>query len=655
MWNRELQAHHNPTLRSRELLTRARSIGWPCSKSRWLSCDGPCDRPPDPILFQTPATSEFAQGLTSTSTDTPTPRIAESDGHLQNSTSGITLPPWDIVKGYARLYLKHCNYQPLPLFSDNLIDTLSSRDPELLFAMMALASRFETIGSTEHGAAWNRNYGKLGGPAKELIMRRLACGPIELSTIQALCLLSMAEFNNGSTPQASAYSTLAMDLALSSGLSSDHRRLKPDSGHEDQERLRCYWSIVLLKNLYGSHAGTFAFVHDEKTPGLPESPRPPAGLSSLMTDAALEQPESTNNACGPSDLGVVAYVIQLSEIWQKSARYAHRRGKVGGLPPWSAQSDYAQITAELMDSETRLPYKYRFRPARFAEQDPLQLQEHYDFWASWILLQMLYHTVLCLLNHPLLLSLRLRNFRVTMVPEVFLQHTADLTATHTEWIVHLLDVCETKEFEMYNPFLAHSAAIAATVYLQQSYSENSAIRSTKQECFRKCVTFIRRLGLYWPYIEQLALKIEQFEQVVSASYRDPTSQQALNSRVFIDLDLFWEIIESSFVTELPQASKSYFGASLASYRPRIRSEEVLRPRLLPEPTRIGSEVSRRNDTTDPAPAMQLPSFATGNSNPTVDLLPPENGEASILAQNYFALGEDFVGNLDDWWLPRPST
>jgi hypothetical protein len=142
---------------------------------------------------------------------------------------------------------------------------------------------------------------------------------------------------------------------------------------------------------------------------------------------------------------------------------------------------------------------------------------------------------------------------------------------------------------------------------------------------------------------------------VSASYRQPTSQQVLNSRVFIDLDLFWEIIESSFVTELPRATKPYFGASLSSYRQPIRSEEVLRPRLLPEPTRIGSDVSRRNDNTDPAPAMQLPTFATGHPNPTADLLPPENGETSILAQNYFALGEDLVGNLDDWWLPRQYT
>src|ERR1700761_4798558 len=177
---------------------------------------------------------------------------------------------------------------------------------------------------------------------------------------------------DGNAPQASTYSSLALDLVLSSGLSSEDRWTKSDIVHE--ERRRCYWSVVLLKNLYGSCVGIFVFVHDEKTPNLPQSPQPPAGLSSLMTDAALEQPESLNNASGPSDLGIIAYVIQLSEIWQKTARYANRRGMVGGLPPWSAQSDYAQITAELMDVETRLPYKYRFRPARFGEQDPLRLQ-----------------------------------------------------------------------------------------------------------------------------------------------------------------------------------------------------------------------------------------------------------------------------------------
>lgn len=306
---------------------------------------------------------------------------------------------------------------------------------------------------------------------------------------------------DGNTPQASAYSSLAMDLALSAGLSSEDARAKPH--FQQEERRRCYWSTVLLKNLYGNHTSTVSLIRDEKTPSVPQSPSAPATISSQMTDAALEQPDHMSQSNRPSDLGILAYVIELSEIWQKAARYAHRRGNAGGLPPWSTQSDYSQITAELMHSETHLPYKYRFRPARFAEQDPVQLENHRDFWTSWLLLQTIYHTVLCLLNHPLLMSLRLRSFRVTMIPEIFLQHTADLTDTHIAWILHLVDMCGEKNFELFNPFHAHAVAIVATIFLQQSFSEDATVRSTNQECFRKCVSFVRRLGRYWPYIEQL--------------------------------------------------------------------------------------------------------------------------------------------------------
>ncbi|KAJ9602024.1 hypothetical protein H2200_013384 [Cladophialophora chaetospira] len=616
------------------------------------------DRPPALAIQQNPL---------------PIPRVgAASVLHSERSRApeddSVTtfLPPWDTVEAYTRLFLKHCNYQPLPLFSEDLLSNLTSRDPELLLALSALASRFERMNYPGHRPAPSQTFDVYATPAKEMIMRRVAHGPVELSTIQTLCLLSLAEFNSrslqrhmplasltildGNTPQASMYSSLAADLVLSSGLSAEDPRTKQDAFQE--ERRRCYWSVVLLRNLYGGHAGTFSFVRDEKSPPVPQSPHPPTGLSSQMTDSALEQPEGHNTASGPSDLGVVAYVIELSGIWQRTARYAHRRGKAGGLAPWSSQSDYSEITAALMDSETRLPYKYRFRPARFADQDPVLLQENRVFWASWIFLQTLYHTVLCLLNHPLLLSLRLRNFRVTMVPEIFLQHTADLTATHTEWIVHLLDVCERKEFELHNPFLAHSAAIAATVYLQQSYSENIDVRSRKQECFRKCLLCIQRLSHYWPYLGQLALKIERFEQVVSASYRDPTSQQALDSRVFIDLNLFWDIIESSFINELPETARPYFGPSLTSHRQTIQSGEVLRTRLLPEPTRIGPDIDHRPNEAASAFDLLPPSSMPNPQNSEVDLLAPVDGEASILAQNYFALGEDFVGNLDDWWFPR---
>ncbi|KIX04972.1 uncharacterized protein Z518_05844 [Rhinocladiella mackenziei CBS 650.93] len=485
--------------------------------------------------------------------------------------------------------------------------------------------------------------------ARELVMHRVTHGPVQLSTIQALCILSLVEFNDGNTPRASTYSSLAMDLSLSAGLSSEQPRSLPDQIYE--ERRRCYWSVVLLKNLYGFPSGSFSFLSNERTPKVPQSPDPPLGTSSQMTDSALEQPEGPNNASEPSDLGIVAYAIQLSEVWQRAARYAHRRGKPDNLPAWSTQSEYSQIMAQLMDLETRLPYKYRFRPAKFADQDSDQLKKHRSFWAAWVQLQILYHTILCLLNHPLLLSLRLRSFRLTMVPEVFLQHTADLTTTHTEWVTHLINLCQQKEFTLSDPFLAHCAAAAATIYLQQSYSDDPGVRATKKDHFRTCVSFVRDMGSYWPYIHQLADKIESFENVVSTSFYNAAARNTPDSHVFIDLSLFWDIIESSFVSELPKAADSYFGPSLTLHRQASYSAEVLRSRLLPEPTRLNHEgVTRMLEDHEAVSSTHVPNPAQNSADiSATEFAPPPDDEVAILAQNYFAQGQDFVGSMDDWW------
>ena len=148
------------------------------------------------------------------------------------------------------------------------------------------------------------------------------------------------------------------------------------------------------------------------------------------------------------------------------------------------------------------------------------------------------------------------------------------------------------------------------------------------------------------------MKIQRFEQAVSASYHDPTSQQNADSRVFIDLNLFWEIIEFSVVKkDQPQAANPYFGASLTSFGSAAHSEEVLRTRPLPRPTRIGSDVPHGPEDAGSAIDMLLPVSASNPTDSVADLLSGVD-ETSILAQNYFALGQDFVGNLDDWWLPR---
>lgn len=93
----------------------------------------------------------------------------------------------------AELFLTFCNSQPLPLFAQGVsLASLRSRDPELLLAMEAHCIRFRGLGikdreiELEIKAKTER--------ACQLVMGRLADGNVELSTIQALCLLSLLEF-----------------------------------------------------------------------------------------------------------------------------------------------------------------------------------------------------------------------------------------------------------------------------------------------------------------------------------------------------------------------------------------------------------------------------------------------------------------------------
>lgn len=120
--------------------------------------------------------------------------------------------------------------------------------------------------------------------------------------------------------------------------------------------------------------------------------------------------------------------------------------------------------------------------------------------------------------------------------------------------------------------------------------------------------------------------------------------------MFIDLSLFWEIIESSFADELPKSADFYFGTSLTRHRQSSHSGEVLRSRLLPEPTRINHDgVTPASQSAVSATAARLSSSLANPAQLPAGDLGSTTDEVSILAQSYFAQGQDFVGSIDDWW------
>ncbi|RLL98765.1 hypothetical protein CFD26_103276 [Aspergillus turcosus] len=547
------------------------------------------------------------------------------------------LPTWEKVLAVAELYLLYCESQPLPLFHrDSFISSLSTRDPEILYAILALSLRFsdEDCQGLNDLATLVSGYTEV---ARGLVMRRVSEGPVELSTLQCLCLLSLIDFTNGNTHRSSIHSSLAMNLAQCANLGSEtHATMSPVVR---EERRRCFWSICLLKRFHGVEFDSMGFP-DGSFPPFPQSPERP------RTPFSPRSPTDEARSTGMEDQGIIAYVIILSEVFAKTARYVRRHGRPSSVPPWSPQSEYSKIITLQMDLETRMPYIHRFKPANLSERTTEELQANRGYWGPWFLNQFLYHTNLCLLNHPLLLSLGLRNFR-NSIPEIFLQHTSDLISSHTTWIIHFINYFEEKNFIVSDPLLGYSAAVVATIELQLSFTEDKTIRQEKRDRFYRCVKFVEDIGQRWPHMAQLADKLQRLEGAVSASYQpEPRAQ---NKSLLIDLSRFWEILEYSFNRDMGSARR-LFGDSLYCEPPSI-DMEVSQTSPLPEPTRLNSH----SEQSYPGSRMSeygfqsaLPvgsHFAMGS---TISPRHPDffNDELSILATNFFSQGQEFLRGSD---------
>ncbi|TVY27038.1 hypothetical protein LHYA1_G004755 [Lachnellula hyalina] len=558
---------------------------------------------------------------------------------LSPRCSETALPPREVILNAAQTYLLYCDCQPLPLFHrSTFTQTIWNRDPEVIFSLLAVTLRFtEDIRLCVDQPDPIRDYVEA---ARILISKRIFEGNIELSTIQSLCLLSLVHFTDGNTRRASIQSSQAMSLAHSAGLTSEsHVALSPQY---KEERRRCFWSLFLLKRLHGADFMVLDFSADDNFPWYPETTSNPQTQPVEASSSVEIDPEVL------TDKGIVAYAIQQSEVWFKTTRYAWRRGKPSSLPPWSAQSEYSTVLAQLMDFETRMPYTYRFKPAKFSQQPLEHLNANRDYWGPWLFVQFLYHTNLCLLNHPLLLSLRLRNFKC-VIPEIFLQHTSDLISSHASWIINFIDMLEGKQFKVTDPFLGHCVAIVATIYLQESFVDDLARRKDKQDCFDKCLRFIRGFGAQWPHVGRIADKLQRLGETVSSTHVASEVPTRQNRKLLIDLGQFFEILEYSSSSELVGSAGTLFGASLLPTIGGSRGE-MAQTSVLPEPNRVeGQEF--------------------GNSTPIVNQLEDRNGlfhlddvsaltngaplqysddELAVLAENFFQQRPEIEGSVN-WW------
>lgn len=199
------------------------------------------------------------------------------------------------------------------------------------------------------------------------------------------------------------------------------------------------------------------------------------------------------------DYGILIYMAQAAEVWHMARAYAAYQVSPDDPPPWHPQSDYALVMLRNLELDCHFPLKYRFATNNFGGLSPEALHERRDYWGPWLFIQFMHAAIPTLLNHPFLLSMRLKHFRHRM-PQTFMYQSFDLISRHTAWAICYLDLVEKQQFPVTDPSIAHFVAIVATIHLQHSFVKDDALREKAQNGYDKCMRFLERIESIWPFV-----------------------------------------------------------------------------------------------------------------------------------------------------------
>lgn len=408
------------------------------------------------------------------------------------------VPP-DLLASITNIYYDRCECQPLPL----LVRSTHFPD-EVIFGIIAVAARYSTHPFFNQDESSPQVFNQ---KARTILFKALETNEATLSTIQAACLISLADYlgmqhisnevphanhtSDGLTQHANLTVGIGIRLAYSLGF------LKPralDDISEDETISRCCWSLFALEKLFSLASGEPIPLLDENhLPRYPTSPEvPPSARSSLGSNSETLV-----------DLGIIAYCLQLTVVWGEVMKHVMKRKRSGTSQiPWAADSEYNRIMSRFLDYEAVSVNQHRWQLVNFPQQEPADLKTYRSYWVSWLLMQFLFHSCLALLHHPVLFLAEGPPTFVQLPPS-FAQCASNHAQLHSRWIAHFADILRLKGLEVTDPFLAYGASIAATIHAFYAGSKNEDVSLRAKKDFFLCLELVRGLSAKLPSVRYL--------------------------------------------------------------------------------------------------------------------------------------------------------
>ncbi|TDZ13725.1 hypothetical protein C8035_v009134 [Colletotrichum spinosum] len=375
--------------------------------------------------------------------------------------------------------------------------------------------------------------------ARRMVMERVTEGRVELSTLQSLCLLSIFDFGSGNVTRSGLNLSIASHLAHSIPPSSNPRN--------DQERKLCLASIVALQNLQGCIIPSASLTHN-------------ATLASTCTAPDLASAQLGQ----PHDRDIVTLASHFSITWRMARAYATSRVGPDSPPPWDSRSDYSMVMQAHHDIDCRASVRYRFANNRINNFSAEEIQSRRHWWMPFLFIQFVHETIPCLLNHPFLLSMRLRSFRET-VPVHFMQQSFEAINRNAGWVIYFVDVLEKKGIQVSDPVLAHCVVIVATIHLQHSFVQDPVLKGKAEVGFEKCMRFLRKMADIWPAVANMSNNLSRLKDSVVVKTSPKQGDPSSHNRFSINSQLLWDLLIYDRAAR-PDAGRdqSMFGPSLQS-------------------------------------------------------------------------------------------
>lgn len=196
---------------------------------------------------------------------------------------------------------------------------------------------------------------------------------------------------------------------------------------------RACWSLYILDLVYNSGFSTIrAFPEDFDLDDYPRSP--PVPETRDLPDPSDMQPyNGLDQLQSAASTDIDACCLCLLSVWShaliclQDMRYSRYQ------VVWSEHEGYQELLIRLSRFEMSMAQPHRLRKVKVYERSSLQLEAGRGYWASWLNMQFLYHTIQATINHPFLhITARHKN-RTTEGPSV-LQHAIDQMLLHSSWV-----------------------------------------------------------------------------------------------------------------------------------------------------------------------------------------------------------------------------